>query len=165
MPVFPPLARAAVTPKLTTLSASCSHLSQKASSTPPIDQEFFFGRGGSHYRGRIRRAGARADADQGSRMSNPYGEIFRVPGAMGFSAAAFVARMPVAMMPIGIVTMLSQLRGEYWLAGGVAATFTLANAIVAPQISRLVDRLGQSRLLTPATAIAVLRRLPSSHSR
>jgi MFS family permease len=89
-------------------------------------------------------------------MSNPYGEIFRVPGTKGFSAAAFVARMPVAMMPIGIVTMLSQLRGEYWLAGAVAATFALANAVLAPQISRLVDRLGQSRLLTPATAIAVV---------
>jgi MFS family permease len=89
-------------------------------------------------------------------MTNPYREIFRVPGAKGFSAAAFVARMPVAMMPIGIVTMLSQLRDEYWLAGSVAATFTLANAVVAPQISRLVDRLGQSRLLTPATAVAVL---------
>jgi len=89
-------------------------------------------------------------------MSNPYREIFRVPGTKGFSAAAFVARMPVAMMPIGIVTMLSQLRGEYWLAGAVAATFTLANAVLAPQISRLVDRLGQSRLLTPATAISVV---------
>ncbi len=89
-------------------------------------------------------------------MSNPYREIFRVPGTKGFSAAAFVARLPVAMMPIGIVTMLSQPRGEYWLAGAVAATFALANAVLAPQISRLVDRLGQSRLLTPATAIAVV---------
>src|SRR5690606_7392359 len=46
--------------------------------------------------------------------------------------------------------------GEYWLAGAVAATFTLGNAVVAPQISRLVDRFGQSRLLTPTAAIAVV---------
>ena len=59
------------------------------------------------------------------------------------------------MAPIGIVTMLSQSRGEYWLAGAVAATFTLANAMAAPQISRLVDRLGQFRLLIATTAIAV----------
>lgn len=59
------------------------------------------------------------------------------------------------MAPIGIVTMLSQSRGEYWLAGAVAATFTLTNAIVAPQVSRLVDRLGQCRVLIPATALAV----------
>ncbi|MFN4090682.1 MAG: MFS transporter [Alphaproteobacteria bacterium] len=89
-------------------------------------------------------------------MPNPYREIFRAPGTKAFAAAGFVARLPIAMAPIGIVTMLSQTHGEYWLAGSVAAAFTLANAFVAPQISRLVDRFGQGRLLTPASAIAVL---------
>lgn len=89
-------------------------------------------------------------------MSNPYRAIFRAPGTKAFAAAGFVARLPIAMAPIGIVTMLSQTHGEYWLAGAVAATFTLGNAVVAPQISRLVDRFGQSRLLAPTTAIAVL---------
>jgi MFS family permease len=89
-------------------------------------------------------------------MTNPYAAIFRPRGAKGFATAAFVARLPIAMAPIGIVTMLSQSRGEYWLAGAVAATFTLTNAVAAPQISRLVDRLGQFRLLVPATTIAVL---------
>lgn len=89
-------------------------------------------------------------------MSNPYREIFRAPGTRGFAAAGFVARLPIAMAPIGIVTMLSQAQGEYWLAGAVAAAFTLTNAFAAPQISRLVDRFGQSRLLTPTAAISVL---------
>jgi len=89
-------------------------------------------------------------------MSNPYGAIFRAPGARGFAAAGFLARMPMAMAPIGIVAMLSQTHGEYWLAGAVSATYTLANALVAPQISRLVDRIGQSRVLIPTTLISVL---------
>lgn len=84
-------------------------------------------------------------------MSNPYREIFRAPGSVGFSAAGFVARLPLSMVTVGIVTMLSQARGEYWLAGGVAATFALANALIAPTVSRLVDRFGQSRVLVPAT--------------
>jgi MFS family permease len=88
-------------------------------------------------------------------MANPYTTIFEASGAKGFASAAFVARLPVAMAPIGIVTMLSQTLGEYWLAGAVAATFTLANAVAAPQISRWVDRLGQFRLLIPTTAISV----------
>jgi MFS family permease len=88
-------------------------------------------------------------------MLNPYREIFRSPGTVGFASAGFVARLPIAMAPIGIVTMLSQTHGEYWLAGAVAATFTLANAFVAPQISRLVDRYGQTRLLTPTAALSV----------
>ncbi|MDF2981979.1 MAG: transporter, partial [Devosia sp.] len=88
-------------------------------------------------------------------MSNPYAEIFRAPGAKGFAAAGFVARMPMAMAPIGIVAMLSQTHGEFWLAGAVSATYALANALFAPQISRVVDRLGQSRVLIPTTLIAV----------
>ncbi|MCZ7447102.1 MFS transporter [Agrobacterium rhizogenes] len=89
-------------------------------------------------------------------MSNPYREIFRAPGAKGFSAAGFFARLPIAMAPIGIVAMLSQTHGEYWLAGAVSATFALTNAAVAPQISRLVDRMGQSRVLIPATIVSVI---------
>lgn len=85
-------------------------------------------------------------------MTNPYREIFRAPGAFGFSAAAFVARMPVSMVMLGIVTMLSQMRGEYWLAGAVAATYALANALIAPQVSRVVDRVGQRRVLIPAAS-------------
>jgi MFS family permease len=89
-------------------------------------------------------------------VRNPYREIFKAPGTKGFAAAGFLARLPIAMAPIGIVTMLSQARGEYWLAGAVAATFALTNAVAAPQISRLVDRLGQRRLLIPTAALSVL---------
>ena len=88
-------------------------------------------------------------------MSNPYAEIFRARGAKGFAAAGFVARLPIAMAPIGIVTMLSLTQGEYWLAGAVAAAFTLTNAFVAPQISRFVDRFGQTAIVAPATVISV----------
>ena len=89
-------------------------------------------------------------------MSNPYGTIFAARGAKGFSSAGFVARMPMAMAPIGIVAMLSQTHGGYWLAGAVAATFGIANAVVAPQISRLVDRVGQRAAVWPATLVSVV---------
>jgi MFS family permease len=89
-------------------------------------------------------------------MSNPYSEIFRVPGAKGFAAAGFVARMPMAMAPIGIVAMLSQTHGEYWLAGAVSASYALTNAVIAPQISRLVDRLGQTQVVVPTTVVSVI---------
>ena len=89
-------------------------------------------------------------------MQNPYAEIFRAPGAKGFASAGFLARLPIAMAPIGIVAMLSQTHGEYWLAGAVAAAFALSNAFVAPQISRLVDRLGQTRIVAPTTIVTVL---------
>jgi Arabinose efflux permease len=89
-------------------------------------------------------------------MSNPYKEIFRAPGTMGFSAAGFFARLPLAMAPIGIVAMLSQTHGEYWLAGAVAATFALTNALISPQVSRLVDRAGQTAVVAPATIVSAI---------
>ncbi|MFI0845648.1 MFS transporter [Mesorhizobium sp. IMUNJ 23232] len=89
-------------------------------------------------------------------MANPYKEIFRAPGAKGFASAGFFARLPIAMAPIGIVAMLSQTYGEYWLAGAVSATYALTNAFAAPQISRLIDRVGQSRVVVPTTIISVI---------
>jgi MFS family permease len=89
-------------------------------------------------------------------MPNPYSEIFKARGAKGFAAAGFFARLPIAMASIGIVAMLSQTHGEYWLAGAVSATYALTNAVLAPQISRLVDRLGQTKVIVPATVVSVI---------
>lgn len=89
-------------------------------------------------------------------MAKPYRELFAAPGARGFALAGLLARIPLPMIGIGIITMLSQLRGSYALAGAVSASFVLTYALVSPQVSRWVDRRGQSRVLPLATAISVL---------
>lgn len=89
-------------------------------------------------------------------MANPYKEIFNAPGSVAFSATGFIARLPLSMVTLGIVTMLSQTHGTYWLAGAVSATFALSNALIAPQISRLIDRFGQSRILPVFSLVTVL---------
>lgn len=89
-------------------------------------------------------------------MANPYAQIFAAKGTVGFTLAGLVSRLPLSMMGIGIITMLAQSRGSYGLAGGVAAAFTLASALLAPQVSRLVDRFGQSRVLPVAAALSLL---------
>ncbi|MFE6774627.1 MFS transporter [Streptomyces sp. NPDC057702] len=88
-------------------------------------------------------------------MPNPYREIFAAPGTAGFSAAGFLGRMPVAMMSIGVVTMISEITGRYGLAGALAATLALSGAVIGPQISRLVDLHGQRRVLRPAVLVAL----------
>lgn len=85
-------------------------------------------------------------------MANPYRELFKAPGSSAFVLAGMIARMPISMTGIGLITMLSQLQGGYGLAGAVAATFALATAFCAPQVSRLVDRFGQRRIL-PVSAL------------
>lgn len=89
-------------------------------------------------------------------MLSTYRRIFDAPGSLGFSAAGFISRMPLSMTGIGIVTMLSTLRGDYGLAGAVSATLALSSAVLGPQVSRLVDRFGQSRVILRATGVTVL---------
>lgn len=84
-----------------------------------------------------------------------YTTLLKTPGAKGFVLAGLLARLPVSMTAIGIITMLSELNASYTLAGGVAAVFTLSCAVIAPRISRLVDRYGQSKVL-PYTAFVAL---------
>ncbi len=87
-------------------------------------------------------------------MLGTYRQIFAAPGSAAFSAAGFVARVPIAMVGIGIVTMLSELRGDYALAGALAAVFALTYAFITPVVSRAVDRYGQSRVLPVASGIS-----------
>ncbi|MEV7084372.1 MFS transporter [Streptomyces sp. NPDC093085] len=88
-------------------------------------------------------------------MPRSYQALFDVPGTKGFSAAGLVGRMPLAMLSIGTVTMISQLTGRYGLAGALSATMALSAAVLGPQVSRLVDRHGQRRVLRPATLVSV----------
>ncbi|MBP6561929.1 MAG: MFS transporter [Neisseriaceae bacterium] len=89
-------------------------------------------------------------------MANPYSILFQQPGTKAFSSAGFLARMPLSMTGIGIITMLAQTHDSYWLAGAVAATFAFSMAILAPQISRAVDRVGQSTVLPWVSLVCVL---------
>lgn len=88
-------------------------------------------------------------------MANHYRELLTIPGATGLVLASSIARLPQAMIGIGIITMLVQQTGVYWLAGAVAGTFTLANALIGPYISKLVDQRGQSRVLPVATTFSI----------
>ncbi|KQV21229.1 MULTISPECIES: MFS transporter [unclassified Kitasatospora] len=89
-------------------------------------------------------------------MLSSYRQIFAASGSLAFSLSGFIARMPISMTGIGIVTMLSQLRGSYGLAAWVSGTMAGAAAVLGPAVSWLVDRHGQRRVTLPATAITVL---------
>ncbi|MEX5503379.1 MFS transporter [Pseudomonas putida] len=89
-------------------------------------------------------------------MFTTYRVLFQARGAKGFVLAGLLARIPLPMTGIGIITLLSQIRGSYSLAGAVAATFVLTYALLSPQVSRLVDRFGQRRVLPAAAGLSVL---------
>jgi len=84
---------------------------------------------------------------------NPYRAIFRARGSFAFFFTSFIARFPIAMVTLAIVTMISAKREDFTLPATVATIYILANALIAPQLSRLADRYGQSRIALLATFI------------
>ena len=90
------------------------------------------------------------------RRANPYLEILRLPGALRFSFAGFLARMPISMFGLGTVLLIALITGRYGLAGAVAAAGSVGYAVAAPQFGKLTDRFGQRRVLRPqATAFGL----------
>lgn len=89
-------------------------------------------------------------------MLRPYLDLLAVPGGRAFSGAAFVARLPIAMVGLGIVLLVVAEAGRYGLAGALSATFALVNAVAAPAIARLVDRYGQRKVVAPAVVLHAL---------
>jgi MFS family permease len=74
------------------------------------------------------------------------------PGAWMFSLTGLFARLPISMAGLGIVLMVEAARGSYGAAGLVSAAYLVANAATAVVQGRLLDTLGQRRVLVVAAA-------------
>src|SRR5215475_9806618 len=83
----------------------------------------------------------------------PYVQVLRLPGALGFSSAGFIARMPMSMFGLGTVLLIAALTRRYGLAGAVAAVGSVGYAVGAPQFAKLTDRHGQRRVLRPQVMV------------
>jgi len=79
------------------------------------------------------------------------------PGARRLFVLSLVARLPEAMLSIGLLVHTQHLTGSYTDAGIVAGVYAVALGVGGPVLGRLVDRRGQARvLLVTAVAEAVL---------
>ncbi|WUD77547.1 MFS transporter [Streptomyces sp. NBC_00510] len=90
-----------------------------------------------------------------------YRSLLRTPGAAAFFLPASLGRVGIAMTGLSIVWLVHSHTGTFAAAGLVGGGFAVTDALVAPQLARLVDRFGQTRVLLPALlahalAVAVL---------
>jgi len=83
----------------------------------------------------------------------PYRRVFTVPGSATFCGFGALARLPMSMLGLGVVLLVSARTGSYAVAGTVSAAYVLAAAVVAPLLSRLIDRRGQRRVLQAAVLV------------
>ncbi|MGI8881688.1 MAG: MFS transporter [Jatrophihabitans sp.] len=89
-------------------------------------------------------------------MFQQYRAVFRAPGSAAFCAAAFVMRIPIAMYPIGLVLLLSIRTGHYGTGGLLSGAYTFGAAVGMPIVGRVMDRIGQGRVLLPAVGVHVV---------
>ncbi|NAZ80948.1 MFS transporter [Kineococcus sp. R8] len=97
-----------------------------------------------------------------------YRDLLRLPGAALFLGTAGAGRVGIAMSGLGLLLLARQRTGSYAEAGVAVAAFAVAEALLGPQVARLVDRWGQSRVLPPlvtahAAAVAGLVLSPVPH--
>ncbi|GAA2212941.1 MFS transporter [Nonomuraea monospora] len=77
----------------------------------------------------------------------PYLSLLRLPGVALPFVSAFVARLPLAMTPLGIVVLIEEVSGSYADAGLVTAVYALATAASSPLWGMAMDRVGQSAVI------------------
>ena len=87
-------------------------------------------------------------------MISTYRRALAVPGALNFSLAALLARLPISMMGIGIVLLVTEQTGSYTLAGRLSAVVRGGQRCGALPVARLVDSLGQRTVLLPAGLVS-----------
>jgi MFS family permease len=83
-------------------------------------------------------------------MLTPYRDVLAQPGALRFSLAGLLARLPISMLTLGVVLLVSGTGRSYALAGAVAGAVNLGFVLAGPRLGRLVDRYGQATVLRPA---------------
>ena len=102
-----------------------------------------------------RRAHAAARHDHGDRgghaqhglMAGRYGALLSTPGARAPLILSTAGSMPIGMYGLAILLLAHDTTGSFASAGRVVGAFSLANAFGAVAQGRLMDRLGQTRVL------------------
>ena len=79
-----------------------------------------------------------------------YRSLLALPGARAPVILSAAGSMPIGMFGLGILLLAHDATGSFAVAGRVVGAFSFANALGAVAQGRLMDRLGQTRVLRAA---------------
>jgi MFS family permease len=78
-----------------------------------------------------------------------YGRVLRAPHVASLVVSSVVARLPLGINSVAILLFVREQTGSLASAGLVQAAFAVGSGGTAPLLGRLVDRVGQTRVLVP----------------
>ena len=84
-----------------------------------------------------------------------YRELLAIPGVPPLLVAAFVARLPYGMFALALILLLRAQGIDYAAIGIVTAASGFSVGVAAPVLGRVIDRVGQTRVLVTAALGAV----------
>jgi MFS family permease len=82
-----------------------------------------------------------------------YRELLAIPGARTPVILSALGSLPIGMFGLAILLLVRDSSGSFAQAGRVVGAFSLANAIGAIAQGRMMDRLGQTRVLRAAALL------------
>ena len=85
-----------------------------------------------------------------------YAMLLALTGARRPVIASAVGSMPIGMFGLAILLLAQDATGSFAVAGRVVGAFGIGNALGAVAHGRLMDRLGQTRVLRAAAVIHVV---------
>lgn len=100
-----------------------------------------------------------------SRLPGRFARLPELAGA-GFLPLGLFARLPLAMLTVGALTLVTATSGSYAVGGAAAAAVGIGSALGAPVLGSLADRAGQRKVLlvaAVANALAVSALLAASY--
>ena len=82
-----------------------------------------------------------------------YRGVWVAPHARALLVSSLVARFPYGMIAFGIVLFVHEQTGSFARAGAVSAASAIAVGLGLPVLARVVDRLGQTRVLVVTSVL------------
>jgi MFS family permease len=80
--------------------------------------------------------------------------IVSSPGARRLFATSIIARLPPAMLSMGLLVHTQRLSGSFAAAGAVTGVYAVALGVGGPLLGKLVDRRGQTSVLLASASVA-----------
>jgi MFS family permease len=82
-----------------------------------------------------------------------YGDVLRAPGAARPAAGMALASLPIGMLSLAVLLLVEQAQSSFAAAGLVVGLLGLGTGLGIAIQGRLIDRVGQSRVLLVAAAV------------